>query len=74
MIHVYDVAKTMVVATTTTTTLRDGVVITCSGVMLQSCSLSRCVFFGVVVSVTMRVGWSCGCSRCHGQRVVARIQ
>ena len=57
-----------------TTTLRDGVVITCSGVMLQSCSLSRCAFFGVVVSVTMRVGWSCGCSRCHGQRVVARIQ
>ena len=34
MIHVYDVAKTMVVAATTTTTLRDGVVITCSGVML----------------------------------------
>ena len=74
MIHVYDVAKTMVVAATTTTTLRDGVVITCSSVMLQSCSLSRCAFFGVVVSVTMRVGWSCGCSRCHGQRVVARIQ
>ena len=55
-------------------TLRDGVVITCSGVMLQSCSLSRCAFFGVVVSVTMCVDWSCGCSRCHGQRVVARIQ
>ena len=67
------VAKIMVVATTTTT-LRDSVVITCSGVMLQSCSLSRCAFFGVTVSVTMRIYWSCGCSRCHGQRVVAIIQ